>query len=290
MTTYKERPMNRQPRFFFRPYAMLWIATAAGSILAASAARAAAPEAGIVVHSTGSASARPTQVEMAGKLSGEAELAADAIVKFNDAKKRALAALTALKNPELTVVPGGVSVATGMDSNQQQMMAMRGIAVASTNQKVRIIETSRIVLAGADKVESGELLEKLLKVLDVAKDAGFQFSQPPTNDYYEMQARAMEGDIVVSFKLPDSSSLRDKAYKAAIDDAKSKAEKLAELSGIKLGRILSVVEGPGSENQVNPYIMYVNRRAGATDDALSGTASGELTLHISLTVQFEIAK
>jgi len=247
------------------------------------------PHEGIVVHAIGSATGRPTHVEMSGKLSADAELAADAIVKFNDAKKRAITALDGLKNPDLTVKSGGVSIAGGMDANTQQMMAMRGMATGAAGQKVRITETSRIVLANADKLSTQELLDKLLKVLDVAKDAGFVFSQPYTNDYYEMQARAMEGDIVVQFKLPDSSALRDQAYKAALDDAKARAAKLAELSGAKLGRILSVQETQGGENNmINAYVVYMNRRSGNTDDALSGTTSGELTMRVALTVQFEL--
>ncbi len=245
---------------------------------------------GIIVQAVGTATGRPTHVEMSGKLSAEAELAADAIVKFNDAKKRAMAAIDGIKNPDLSVKSGGVSIATGMDSNQQQMMAMRGMATgAAAGQKVRITETSRIVMSNAEKLSTQELLDKLLKVLDVAKDSGFVFSQPYTNDYYEMQARAMEGDIVVTFKMPDSSALRDKAYKAAIDDAKARAEKIAELSGANLGRILSVQEaGTGENNMINAYVVYMNRRTGNTEDALSGVTSGELTMRVSLTVQFEL--
>ncbi len=174
------------------------------------------PQEAIVVHATGSASARPTRVEMSARLSADAELATDAAVKFQDAKKRALAAMTALKNANLSVIPGGVCVATGMDSNAQQMMAMRGFATDnSSGQKVRITETSRIVLADADKLEAEELLGRLLKILDAAKDAGFTFTQPVTNDYYEMQARAQEGQVVFQFQLPDTAALRKKAYKAA---------------------------------------------------------------------------
>ena len=165
--------------------------SAAFLVLFALAAPSAAAEEGIVVHSSGSASARPTCVEMSARLSAEAELAADAAVKFRDAKKRALAAMTALKNAKLTVTPGGVTVATGMDSRSQQMMMMRGFATDNGGgQKVRITETSRIVLADADKLEADELLGSLLKVLDSAKDAGLSFTMPVTNDYYEMQARA----------------------------------------------------------------------------------------------------
>ncbi|HEV3418117.1 MAG TPA: SIMPL domain-containing protein [Pirellulales bacterium] len=282
--------MSKCSGVLVRNRAAYWLANALFAFVAVSAARAAVGEEGIVVHSTGSASARPTQVEMSAKLSADAELAADAAVKFRDAKKRALAALAALKNSDLSVTPGGVSVATSLDSNAQQMMMMRGISVGSTNQKVRITETNRIVLSQADKLEPEELLASLLKILDVAKDAGFQFALPPTNDYYEMQARAQEGQVVFLFKLPDSAVLRKKAYKAAIDDAKARAQELADLSAIKLGRILSVQEGPGSNMQGVVYYSPAMNRGSGEDNALTGVTSGEVTMRVNLTVQFEIAK
>jgi uncharacterized protein YggE len=246
------------------------------------------PQEGIIVHATGSASARPTRVEMSARLSADAELATDAAVKFRDAKKRALAAMTALKNANLSVIPGGVSVATGMDTRAQQMMAMRGFATDNSGgQKVRITETSRIVLADADKLEAEELLGGLLKILDAAKDAGFTFTLPVTNDYYEMQARAQEGQVVFQFKLPDTAALRKKAYKAALEDAKARAQDLAELSSIKLGRIISVQENPGG-NQQGVVYYYRPGMSGGEDNALSSAAAGEVTMHVSLTVHFEI--
>ncbi len=227
---------------------------------------------------------------MSARLSAEAELATDASVKFRDAKKRALAAITALKNAKLSIISGGVTVATGMDSRNQQLMMMRGFATENSGgQKVRITETDRIILAEADKLESDELLGSLLKLLDSAKDAGFNFTQPVTNDYYEMQARAQEGQVVFQFKLPDTAALRKKAYKAALDDAKARAQDLAELSSIKLGRIISVQEGPGGGQQNVVYYYRPNMGAGE-DNALSSAAAGEVTMHVTLTVQFEIIK
>ena len=165
------------------------------TVVGLSAVRAARAEEGIVVRGSGSATGRPTQVEMSATIGADAELAADAIVKFRDAKKRALAAMAALKNPDLTIVSGGVSIGGGgaNDANAQ-MMAMRGIQVPAGGQKVRISETSRIVLAHTDKLEPDVLMEKLLKVLDVAKDAGFQVGPAPATNYYEMQMRAQEGE------------------------------------------------------------------------------------------------
>jgi uncharacterized protein len=290
--------MNKHRQILQLTRTARWLAGPIAALAALAIVSAALAEDGIVVRGSGSATGRPTQIEMSATLSSEAELAADAMVKFRDAKKRALAAIAGLKNPDLSILPGGVSVGSGADANTQ-MMIMRGMAVPNTPQKVRLTETSRIVLAHADKLEPDELLDKLLKILDVAKDAGFQIGPAPASNYYEMQIRAQEGgegSATVSFKLPDSTALREKAYESAIDDARTKAQKLAELSRAKLGRIVSVhEEGSGkSDSNIASMLMYFNGALGnkgnAEDKSLSNATSGDLTLHVNLTVQFEMAK
>ncbi len=244
----------------------------------AAAENARGGEEGIIVQGAGSAKARPTEVEISGSISAEAELAADATVKFRDAKKRALAAFAALKNPDLTVVPEGVSVNTALDANTQMMM-MRGMTTTPGNPKVRLAEQSRIVLANADKVSAEALVDKVLKILDVARDAGFQVGPPQASNYYEMQMRMQQsGDTsaMVSFKLPDRTALRDQAYRIAFDDAKSKAQKLAALSGVKLGRVVSLHEADAPN--------------AGEEKSLAGPTAGDLILHVNLAVQFEILK
>ena len=291
--------MNRPPRNLRFIVVLRWstlcIAVLAGSMVLSSMAFA---DEGIIVRGSGSASARPTEIEMSATLTGEAELAADARVKFRDAKRRAMAAMAGLKDPELSVIPGGISVGTGVGANAQ-MMIMRGMAVPSTPQNVRLTEISRIIVSHTDKLEPDEMFDKLLKILDVAKDSGYQIGPPPAKNYYEVQIRAQEGSegiATVSFKLPDSAALREKAYKAAIDDAKSKAAQLAELSGAKLGRIISVREDGAGKSDAEPESLIVSIYGGRAnkeaneDKAISSSTSGELTLSVGLTVQFEIAK
>ena len=114
------------------------------------------------------------------------------------------------------------------------------------------------------------------------------------SNYYEMQMQAGQGNAIVTFKLPDPSSLRDEAYKVAIDDAKARAQKIADLSGVKLGRILSVTEGqPASDSPVASIyqIVYGGGIGGKpVEKGITGQSSGDLTLRVNLTVVFEIAK
>ena len=79
---------------------------------------------------------------------------------------------------------------------------------------------------------------------------------------------------MVLFKLPDAVTLRDQAYKAAIEDARDKAQKLADLAGVKLGRVTSIQE---------------DRSGGDSKTATSGT-TGDVVKRLNLTVQFEIVK
>jgi len=268
---------------------------AAALCLAGEPHRALADD-GIVVRGNGSATARPTQIEISATLSGEAELAADAMVKFRDAKKRALAAIASLKNPDLAIESEGVSVGGGGSDANAQMMAMRGMSVPNTAKSVRLSESSRIILNHADALEPNELLDKLLKILDVAKDAGFQVGPSAAQNFYQMQMEAQMGETgtSVSFKLPDSSALRQKAYKAAIDDARAKAESLAQLSGVKLGRIVAVRENDVASSENPQTVVYLyggsSSKSGGQDKSLTGSTSGELTLRASVTVQFEIVK
>ena len=84
---------------------------------------------GITVSGSGKASAKPTSVEIPCIVSGDAELTADAIVKYRDARKRAVDAIQGLKIAGLTVESKGYSVRDYVDAVAQQQAMMRGQAV-----------------------------------------------------------------------------------------------------------------------------------------------------------------
>jgi len=244
------------------------------------------PNPGITVQGTGEAKGKPAQVEIACALSGDAELASDATVKFRDAKKRAIAAIENLKNPNLKIESDGIAIG-GLTDASTQMMIMQGRMDASQAAKprIQIAEKSRLILSNVDKLDTDAMLDTVLKILDVAKEGGFQVGLTKQTDDDEIQNYQMyiyrmmnrsDGTSVVNFKLADGTDLRDQAYKAALADAKTKAEKLAELAGVKLGKIVAIDETAGLQK--------------FQDTSVTGNTAGELTKRINLTVQFEIAK
>lgn len=272
-----------------------------GLLVAASVAPAQPPgpgsgdggDRGITVTGAGEVKVKPTTVQIPAIVKGDAELAADAIVKYRDARRRAVEALEKLKIPSLAVESSGFAVNKGVDSNQQMAM-MRGMATtgAAGKQGVVIVEQLRLVIKDADKMESEKLMDTILKVVDTARDAGLTMGGPVRGDYYEMQAMAQSGvgPSMIAFAIPDPDRLRDAAYEQAVKDARDRATRLAQLSGVKLGRILSIRDlGSQNVNPQNPYVYFPNMNPQGGRE-LSSAMFGEIPVKANLSVQFDIEK
>jgi uncharacterized protein YggE len=256
---------------------------------------------GITVSASGEVKAKPTVVEIGATVSADAELTADAIVKYREAKKKGVDAITNLKMPNVTMESNGYTVNAAVDQ-QQQMRMMQGMGGGTaTKQKVEVSEQMKLTIKDADKLEPEKLMDTLLKVIDTGKDAGLVIGPPPATNYYEMQIRAASGKgaSMVLFKLGDINALKEQAYKIAMDSASAKAKRLAELAGVKLGRVVSVQEGqPKDDNSnsgqnasramamMNMGIPFVPNEQ--TD--VSSNLCGDIPVKVVLSVQYEIVK
>ncbi|GLK56002.1 uncharacterized protein YggE [Methylopila capsulata] len=89
------------------------------------------------------------------------------------------------------------------------------------------------------------------------------------------------------FDVSDADKRLDEARKAAIADARRKAELYAEAAGAKLGEVLSIDEsGGGAEAPIRPQAM----RAKAMDAAPTPVAAGEQELRVEVQVRWSIAR
>lgn len=241
----------------------------------------------VTVTGSGEAKAKAAIAVIDANVRGEAELAADAIVKYRDARRRAAEALEKLKLPNLSVVSDGFSINKGMDSNQQAMI-MRGIANAGAGagkQQVQIVEQLKLTLKDMDKLESEKAMEMVLKVLDAAREAGLAFNTPPASgDYYQMQAMAQSGTgpTVVSFRLADAHAARDEAYKLALADARAKAQRIAADAGIQIGKVTGI-----SDQQTWAVTQNAAPDHG-WDPPPSANLLGAIPVRASVNVEFEI--
>ena len=100
------------------------------------------------------------------------------------------------------------------------------------------------------------------------------------------------GDAVVvdslSFTVDDTGAMVDQAREQAVDAARSKAEKLAELSGVELGEVISITESGGPRP---PVVEFAQERAIAADaGGFGGTPilGGEFAVSLSVFVTYAI--
>jgi uncharacterized protein len=87
----------------------------------------------------------------------------------------------------------------------------------------------------------------------------------------------------IQFLHTDPSKLLDQAREAAVADAKRKAEIYAKASGIKLGKVILIIEEPA----LAPSMPMMRMTAAAP--AQVPISVGEDSLHVRITVGFEIA-
>ena len=89
----------------------------------------------------------------------------------------------------------------------------------------------------------------------------------------------------IRFDLEADGALITAAREAAWNDAKAKAEQLAALAEVRLGRAVSISEASSSSP---PPILYAEARAEAAFDAATPIQAGESLVSVVVMVQFAI--
>jgi uncharacterized protein YggE len=260
--------------------ALAALLTAVGNL-----AVAAEPMRGIAVAGTGESKGKPSIVELSGTVTGEAELASDAITKYRDNRQRAVDAMDNLKIEGLKVTGSGVSINSAL-SPQAMQQIMNGMGTSGTgNARLQVSEPLKITIEGVDKMSTEDLLGMLVRIVDAGKDAGIAIG--PAVDYQQMYnyGRMNQNQGLARFRMADVKDLRAAAYTAAIKDAREQAERLAALSGVKLGRVTSVREGAAPQTNVN--VVYYQPPA-TEEEKYTTSKLEDITVKIVLQVEFEI--
>lgn len=245
------------------------------------------PAKGILVAGTGVAKAKPTVVELGGTVTGDAELASDAITKYRDNRQRAIDAIENLKIEGLKIEGGGVAINSTLSAQAMQAMMNGMPQTGAANNRLQVTEPLVIRLEGVDKLTTEELLETLVRIVDAGKDAGVVIGPVQQYNPYVYNPRAGQASSLAKFRMMDIKDLRQKAYEEAITDARQQAERLAKLSGVKLGRVTSVREGaPQSQSNVNVMYYY---GAPTNDQAEAFTTDKLEDISVKIVLQVEFA-
>jgi uncharacterized protein YggE len=93
------------------------------------------------------------------------------------------------------------------------------------------------------------------------------------------------GGVNFTFSNELQKKLEEKARKEAVDKAKEKAQSLANVSGLRLGKIINVVEN-SSFPRIMP-MMAVGKGEAVADNTQTTVTPGENTVTISVTIYYE---
>ena len=213
---------------------------------------------GITVTGAGEVRVMPNLVEIDLNASGSAELTSDAIVKYQDARRRTMEAFDKLKLPNLKIEEGGLSISGTMTQQQMQMMQQGMQTGAAMKVPVEIGCPMRLTIRDIQGTPPLKLMETIGTVLDVAKDSGAAVGSGGNRQNWGYDY-SQNGRPLARFVLEDFKPKREEAYKLAVADARARAQRLADLSGVQLGAVVGVQESQVSGDENDPtQQVYVN--------------------------------
>jgi len=126
-------------------------------------------------------------------------------------------------------------------------------------------------------------------VLDTARDSGLTLGDGSYRNYNSYPPQP--GPSLLNFKIADPKTLREQAYKEAMDDAKAKAQSLADLAGVKLGKVVSVRDSASKNTTItNPDTGETATMPTVAQNEFVSSTFNEIPLNVRVTVQFEIVK
>lgn len=249
------------------------------------------PGGDIAVYGNGEVVGRPNLIELDLQITGRAELTGDALVKYRDAKQRAVDALNDAKVDGVSTGEFGLTINSG-SSAEQQLRAMQGQPAIATRPQVEVSSTLRVKLKDARDLAPEELIRSVGRLLDVAQDAGVGIGPNANELTLAMRTgRQLNSTSAVRFVITDLAQLREKAYEKAVADARDRATRLARLNNVKLGAVKHIQEmqatGDINIQQFQNPQQVVPVPDGEEPRLISATLSGT-PVQVRLMVRFAI--
>jgi uncharacterized protein YggE len=265
------------------------------AVLLALASEASADTPGVTVSGAGTAKIRATVAEITATATAESDLATEAASRLRSLRTRGIEKLESLKIPSMSYESTGVSVTPAVDAGMAAQL-VQGIPRDPVKQRLQASETFRITVKIERDTEAETLLPALHKIVDTCKEAGLAVGPPQPANYIQMVQQSEQGgatSTVIVFKAPTTIELRQESARAAMDDAKSKAQGLAVLEGAKLGKVESVTESivptTAAESLVTAF-WNLGTGGGSREADLSSPVFGEISLTTRLTVRYALEK
>lgn len=247
---------------------------------------------GITVVGTGAVQAKPNAVEIIGTVTGEAQLANDALVKYRDNKRRAMEGIANLKIEGVSVEGSGFAINSGGGPSNLNGVVFAGQPQPTITPKVTVTEPLTITIKGADQIEEEELVKRIIRLIDAGKDSGLAIgtsSMDARTRIIQAQMGMATNDGLAAFKLVGAEEARKKAYEEAMKNARTSAERLASLAGVKLGKVVSVTEQPNAQAARQMVVVYnFGGESDTAEPSYRSTTFKKIPVTVTLSVRFAI--
>jgi len=191
-------------------------------------------------------------------------------------------------------------------------MALLGIGVSTKEDTVAAANSA--VQAAMDRLlsslDANGIVEKDIQTtqFSISPEYDYQLNEPRLTGYrvtHMLQVKVRDidrageviddgveaaGDLVqvgsISLTIDDTSAMAKQARELAMADAKAKAEELAQLADVELGKPISISE---SSYTPGPAVMYDRALAGAeAAPAATSISTGELEVVVSVQITYAI--
>jgi len=199
----------------------------------------------IEVQGTGAVEAPVVAFRFEFRLVAEKPSGAEAAKEFTAARARVDKAFAQLEIAGLEVSGDGIEVEFVDQMNDPfggvQIVNGRPVGPESTR-LVRLAEEIAVRLPLAAEAEAAGLLERIAQILDAADEVGLDPVGTPLvpGVWVQPQLQTTDGPGVFSLVVADLESVRHEAERAAIEDARRRATRIAEAAGVTLGDVQTI--------------------------------------------------
>lgn len=242
----------------------------------------------ISVMAKGEAEVKPDTLVLNGKLSESSEKMPDAVTAFNDTRRRALEALNAIELENISIKSSSLSIDIAGDTPQNNPWG--GQVEVKPPGTLTLSQSITVTIKGIDKLEDKAVIDQVITLVKAAKEAGVEIGGMDAQAMMMMRMGygGMPSEPAVMFQVSEPEAIKRAATKDAMEQARAEATFLAELSGGKLGKVLSIGQMPdANNNQMNYYAMMFSMMQG--DAGEFGTNSLEpVKISRGLSVKFEL--
>lgn len=195
----------------------------------------------ISVVATGVCESDADQLEITATLSQSGKTIVEAGEKFKSSRTKLANTLNTMDFPDLVIISSGKSLASAAGNQMDMVAEMMGGGAPEADGGFTFKESMTIVVPH-DSIDLSQVAELVKRIEEQLVSCGATLGSP-TSPY--TVSFGTTSSVVAS--LSDTSAAQTAAWSDAFSKAKAKAKTLAELSELKLGKIVSVREAEAAE-------------------------------------------